>query len=225
MRPKKRRGVYVIVCKANGMQYVGSATDISNRWGSHRWGLRHGRHPNPVMQADWDTHGEAAFEFKMVAEIQEPGMRRTVEQAYLDYVIATGLAYNRSPSTVGTKGFKFTADQRIALSAALKGKEKSAAHRAALAEGARRRWAKVPAADRIERMAEMGRGNLGKPKSAEHSTNIARARRRLTEAQVTEIRDRYATGSVLQSELAAEFGVHQGTISNVVRGRGYSQPA
>lgn len=40
----------------------------------------------------------------------------------------------------------------------------------------------------------------------------------LTEAQTTEIRTRYAAGDVNQRDLAAEFGVSQTLISQIVRG-------
>lgn len=40
----------------------------------------------------------------------------------------------------------------------------------------------------------------------------------LTDAQVAEIRERYAAGGVYQSELAAEFGVGRGHIGRIVRG-------
>ena len=41
---------------------------------------------------------------------------------------------------------------------------------------------------------------------------------RLTAAQVTEIRQRYAAGGIRQRDLAAEFGVSQANVSGIVRG-------
>jgi hypothetical protein len=42
---------------------------------------------------------------------------------------------------------------------------------------------------------------------------------KLTEAQAAEIRTRYATGTVTQAQLGAEYGVAEGTIWNVVNHR------
>ena len=42
---------------------------------------------------------------------------------------------------------------------------------------------------------------------------------KLTEAQVVEIRERYAAGDVYQRELAAEYGVDQTLIGHIVRGK------
>ena len=46
---------------------------------------------------------------------------------------------------------------------------------------------------------------------------IGRKRKRLSEQDVKEIRERYANGDVFQRELALEFGVNQTVISRVVR--------
>jgi hypothetical protein len=43
--------------------------------------------------------------------------------------------------------------------------------------------------------------------------------RKLTASQVQEIRERYATGTILQRELAGEYGVAKQTIGAIVRGR------
>ena len=44
-------------------------------------------------------------------------------------------------------------------------------------------------------------------------------RAKLTDAQVLEIRDRYAGGEVTQRQVAAEFGVSAGTVSDIVTGK------
>jgi group I intron endonuclease len=223
-RLKRIYGVYAITCTVNGRQYVGSAASVRNRWGTHRWALRHGHHNNKELQADWDKYGESVFEFRTIAEIREPGLRRAVEQAYLDQVFANGNPYNCNPDANGRTGAKLTADQRLAMSLARRGRNLSPEHRAAISEAAIRRYASQKGTPEMQaRMAEMGRGNLGKPKSAEHRTNIAKGKRRLNEEQVADIRARYAAGAATQTALAAEFGVHQGTISNIVRGRGYQK--
>jgi DNA-binding MarR family transcriptional regulator len=40
---------------------------------------------------------------------------------------------------------------------------------------------------------------------------------KLTEAQVTEIRQRYAAGGISQSALAREYGLNQPTVGEIVR--------
>jgi group I intron endonuclease len=221
MRLKKIVGVYVIACSANGMQYVGSAANVRNRWSTHRWALRHGKHRIVALQQDWDQFGEAVFEFKVLAEVPDPELRRAIEQSYIDCILGADRAYNRSPSSIDNTGHSYTDDQRLTLSMALKGKLKSESHRAALSDAAARHWATVPEEQRRERMAEMGRGNRGKPKSEEHRQNIARGRAQLSEQQVREIKRRLGDGEATRV-LAEDFGVHVSTISNIRRGRSWS---
>lgn len=51
------------------------------------------------------------------------------------------------------------------------------------------------------------------------------ARSRLTNAQASELRERYAAGGISQDALAAEYGIHQTAISRIIRGLGYAVTA
>lgn len=62
-----------------------------------------------------------------------------------------------------------------------------------------------------------GRTNLGR-RGSRGETNPQAL---LTDAQAAEVRRRYAAGGVTQKQLAAAFGVHQTTISLIVRRRSY----
>ena len=57
-------GVYKIVNKATGDEYIGSAAHFQSRWKAHIKELRGGRHHSPYLQRSWNKHGENAFEFK-----------------------------------------------------------------------------------------------------------------------------------------------------------------
>jgi hypothetical protein len=48
---------------------------------------------------------------------------------------------------------------------------------------------------------------------------------KLTEAQVEEIRKRYASGNVTQESIGLEFGVSGGTVCRIVNLKGYKHPA
>lgn len=212
-------GVYTITCTANGRQYVGSSAYVRGRWNTHRSALRCHRHRNQALQADWDEHGESAFELRTVAEVHDSAERRAVEQLFLDEAMSTGLAYNVNPDTTSRVGAKCTDDQRLAMSLAHKGKTFGPEQRAAMSAGMKRRYAPVKGTPEIrEQMAAIGKGNLGKPKSAEHRRNIGLGKRVLSDDQIREIARRLEAGEY-GTHLAAEFGVNQGTVSNIKRGR------
>lgn len=51
-----------------------------------------------------------------------------------------------------------------------------------------------------------------------HCPGIRNGQAKLTEEQVTEIRDRYARGGITQYQLAEEYSIGQGSVSRIVRG-------
>src|ERR1017187_7123605 len=61
-----RSGIYSITNSVNGKVYVGSSVFIDRRIKSHRGQLRKGNHRNGYLQASWNEHGEAAFQFAVL---------------------------------------------------------------------------------------------------------------------------------------------------------------
>jgi group I intron endonuclease len=59
-------GIYSITNTANGKVYVGRALCICRRIAQHRSALRNNKHRNPFLQASWNEHGEAAFQFAVL---------------------------------------------------------------------------------------------------------------------------------------------------------------
>jgi len=58
--------IYVIENKNSGKFYIGRTNDPAARKRGHFSELRRGIHGNPRLQASFNKHGEAAFEFKVV---------------------------------------------------------------------------------------------------------------------------------------------------------------
>jgi group I intron endonuclease len=57
-------GIYEILNTVNGKRYVGSAARFEKRFAVHVHHLRKGNHHSKYLQAAWNKHGEAAFQFK-----------------------------------------------------------------------------------------------------------------------------------------------------------------
>lgn len=211
-------GVYVIRNTVNGKSYVGGTTvSLRRRLNHHRSSLRRGCHPNRHLQAAWNKYGEAAF-VPEVLEV-EPGDVMAAEQAALDSLQPE---YNISPTAYSLSGYVFTDEQRARVSAALKGKPKSAEHRANI-------WATRQVTDEMrELMAANGRKGRGRPKSAEHRAKIGAQQRgdgnhhaKLNEAQVRDIKRRAIRGE-RGCDLAVEFDVSPTCIRDIVKGRRWS---
>ena len=67
-------GIYAIRNLVTQKKYVGSAVCVSKRVDQHIRSLRRGRHHSIKLQRAWDKYGAAAFEFVVLAIVDEPTM-------------------------------------------------------------------------------------------------------------------------------------------------------
>jgi group I intron endonuclease len=74
-------GVYQISCTQNGKRYFGATQNLKQRWCVHRYQLKHGIHPTPPLQADYDQFGLDAFEIEVIqlCENMKPLDRKKIE--------------------------------------------------------------------------------------------------------------------------------------------------
>ncbi|HEU5369275.1 MAG TPA: GIY-YIG nuclease family protein [Ktedonobacterales bacterium] len=76
-------GIYQIRCIPTGKIYIGSAVNLSARWGQHQWSLRKGKHKNIYLQNAWDRYGEANFEFSVLEYVDRANLL-IAEQQWID---------------------------------------------------------------------------------------------------------------------------------------------
>lgn len=62
------RTIYAIQHKPTGRIYIGSSKDAKERCKTHIGALRRGKHPNALMQEDYNKHGED-YSFYILGEI------------------------------------------------------------------------------------------------------------------------------------------------------------
>lgn len=70
VKNRKVMAVYEIRNLVTGKFYIGSSSNMYERFRTHRKKLRQGSHPNPHLQASWNKHGERVFEFTKLAEFE-----------------------------------------------------------------------------------------------------------------------------------------------------------
>ena len=73
-------GVFAVRNTANGKVMVGSAKNLPGALNGARFQLRLGGHRNRDLQRDWHEHGEAAFAFEVLDELE-----RTHPDPHHDY--------------------------------------------------------------------------------------------------------------------------------------------
>jgi len=61
-------GIYAIVNKINGHRYVGSSSNITERWKRHVSRLENKNHHSRHLQHAWDYYGRDSFDFIVIAE-------------------------------------------------------------------------------------------------------------------------------------------------------------
>ena len=67
---KRPMGVYRIRNTGNGRNYIGFSTNALARMNRHKAELGFRSERSQELQGDWDTFGEAAFEFEVLDELE-----------------------------------------------------------------------------------------------------------------------------------------------------------
>lgn len=137
-------GIYEIVNLVNGKRYIGSAQSLHKRRGQHWTRLRNGWHHSRHLQNSWNKYGEQRFCFKVLLFCRIDDLlfyeQRAIDvlKPELNVCLTAGSTLGRrhSPATrakigarkVGLKMAPRSIEHREAISRALVGKQKDAAH-------------------------------------------------------------------------------------------------
>ena len=162
-------GIYEILNTVNGKRYIGSAVNLSRRWGTHRSHLRAHTHHNIPLQHAWDKYGEVAFKFLPILTCAR-SMLRFYEQQLLNKVKPE---YNVSlDAKQPMLGRKHSEETKKRMSKSSKGKKKTPEHCAAM--GAARVGKSLPprSEESKQKMSEL---MAGKPKSDSHRAALSKA--------------------------------------------------
>lgn len=197
-----KAGIYMLVNKVTGKTYIGSSRDCERRKMEHITRLRRGVHINSKLQASWNKHGEAAFEFIVVFTVLNVDSIEHIEQHFLDEADAVANGYNLAPTAGNTAGWIAPPETRKRMSEAAKKRDHSV-QVAAMSKATRGR--KRPQ-DEIDRIQATRRANA-KPTTAETRSKMAtsaRARSRYSDADRAEMARLRDSGTGLR-EIARQF--------------------
>jgi hypothetical protein len=68
---KPQRGVYALRCAATARVWVGATPNLDAARNRLWFSLEHGAHSDPVLQNDWNTHGEPSFYFEIMEKLKD----------------------------------------------------------------------------------------------------------------------------------------------------------
>jgi group I intron endonuclease len=149
-------GIYEILNTVSGDRYIGQASNFTKRWSKHRRMLQAGAHDNQHLQNAWNKYGECAFSFRVV-ERCEKAVITAAEQRWMDFHQP---AYNKAPAAGSRAGVPSSPETRAKISAAHKGRQKSAEHQAAITLALRGRKMPPLSAEAKAKLSAVNKGRV-----------------------------------------------------------------
>lgn len=224
--PSPRSGIYAIRHVESGKLYIGSATNIWQRWSKHRLLLSRGCHDNRHLQRAWDKFGATAFVFEIVEVVGHKADLIRVEQEWLDQIrpYDRGVGYNICKTAGSTLGVRASDETKAKLSQSLTGRKLHPDHCAKISAALSRRVTKEETREKLskshtgktysaESRAKMSASHKGQRRTPEAIAKMVEANRGQkrsdeSRAKMSEAaKRRYARERAEQERLAADQGV------------------
>lgn len=73
--------IYMIRCLVNNRVYIGQTCNYKRRLQQHKWELKHVKHSNKFLQADYNTYGIENFQFSIL-EVDIPDEKCLIRETY-----------------------------------------------------------------------------------------------------------------------------------------------
>lgn len=91
---KAARGVYAVRCNPTGQVWVGSSPNLAATRNGTWFCLQSGSHIHKQLQAEWDTRGEAAFQYEILEQLKDDvsamALRDVLKEKKLEWVARLG---------------------------------------------------------------------------------------------------------------------------------------
>jgi len=113
-------GIYQIINLTNNKSYVGSASNIRQRWSHHKRNLSNNKHHSSYLQNAWNKYGESVFVLKILTTcIKDKDILIELEQFYIDTLKPE---YNIAKIAGSCLGIKLSPERKLQISESLKGR-------------------------------------------------------------------------------------------------------
>lgn len=156
--------VYRIIHKESGRFYVGSTVNARSRLKRHFYDLQAGTHHSPFLQRAWLKYGPAEFRFEVVEYVADRAWILFHEQAYIDTFRGKDVLFNTCMQAGNCTGVKHDAETIERRAAKLRGRVVSAETRLAISAAKRGRCSeavrKAVAASSLLRRINLSREQL-----------------------------------------------------------------
>ena len=168
--------VYEIVNRVTGKRYIGSSVNVTRREKHHWYCLRLGQHRNRKLQNSWKSHGEQAFQFKVLGKVDSHSEMLELEQLLIDDLQAVSQGYNLNPVAAHIGGLPKSEEHRRNIGLARLGKRNTPESIKRMSEAAKRRGPIYRSPEAYEKGAAKRRGQKRSPEFCAKMREIALAR-------------------------------------------------
>lgn len=107
--------IYCLKCTVNNKTYVGQTVNLGNRKSAHLYALRRDKHPNKLIQADFNLYGEERFIFEVLEEF-DSGMNfnpDNLERYWIERLKTTNPEHGYNKTNGGKKDYQYTEQSTI----------------------------------------------------------------------------------------------------------------
>lgn len=216
----KTFGIYGIRNKVNGMTYVGqTSVSFGDRRDCHYASLRGGYGANPLLQADWDTYGEDAFEFIVLQCCSDVHSLDNLERLHIAEYKSKCLCYNIGDggSESPWKGKHLSDDTKRKIGEKnrvnMTGRKASSATKKKMGESQKRRWDNATEEERAEIVRRLREGAANVEWSDDRRRQYAESQREHPHGathsadEIRRMRQMYEDGLGDEHDIASMFNV------------------
>lgn len=93
------KAVYRITNTETSKVYIGSTTDVADRWSNHRSMLKYGKHHSKRLQNSYNKHGKSAFVYDVIETIDDDDKLIPREQYWMDFYESYKKGYNANKTS------------------------------------------------------------------------------------------------------------------------------
>ncbi|MCD2345816.1 NUMOD3 domain-containing DNA-binding protein [Clostridium guangxiense] len=226
-------GIYKITNLVNNKVYIEQSVNIRKRWNQHVLELNKNIHPNIYLQSAWNKYGEINFKFSI---LEETGNLNEAEIKWIKYYSSNNRKFGYNLDGGGNKNKTISEETRRKVSEINKGRKRSKETRDKISQSRKGKYGgknnprygvKLPKEIR-DKISKSLKGNIptnkGKSMSEEFKLKDKLAHlgknMKLNQNQISEIREKYATGEYNHKKLAEEYNIGGTTVSYIVNCKG-----
>lgn len=227
-------GIYKIKNKIDNKFYIGSSTNIKQRWYRHKSMLRNNCHCNEHLQNAWNKYGENCFEFEIVCFVEKENLFEMEQKLILNLNCCDKtIGYNKTENTFAPMlGKKMSCEQKQKISDSLKGRKLSNQTKNKISNSNKGKTrteeqkTNLSLVKKGKSIKSFKRTEENKKKISDYAktrTGVKNSNAKLTQEQIQQICIDFEKNELSLNEIAKKYNVSLSTIKRIKYNKSYTQ--